>query len=299
MPQKRNIEYCGIFKRIGAFFIDFLCTFLIAINLNNYVVMSLTSNALGTTELKEQYKDRLVESHLYIEKEDGLCYSIDIINEDNSMSDEEYIQYLDNNLIKFYSDEKFECSNIEDYYNLKIEANNIFVYDEDNKIFNYLENVTNQEKIKFYKNAVTLAIDKVLYNDLIIIEVTDKIIKNNMYSLIMSFVLSMVIFFLIIPLFSKNCSTIGKYMFKIGVVDINTKQIAQKGQISLRFVVLLFEVLLSLMCYGGVLLISFGLTIFTKNNSSLHDLICKTTLVDLNQYRLPPLEIEEGELACQ
>lgn len=296
MPQKKEIVYCGIGKRIGAFIIDILCTLLIAINLNNYVMMSITSNILGTAKLQEQYKERLVDSHLYIQKENGLCYSIDIINDNNAMNAEEYINYLDEKLTLFYTDEDFEYSNIEYYNNLKKEATNIFVYNEETNKYEYLENVSINEKLSFYKNAVANTIDKVLYNDPQIIELTNSILKNNITSLIFSFIISMIIFFLVIPLISKNGSTIGKYMFKIGVIDLKTKQIAFKGQTSLRFIIILLEVLLSLMSFGGVLLISFSFTIFTKNNSALHDLVCKTTLVDLKQYKLPPLEVEEGEL---
>ena len=42
MSQKRLIEYSGAAKRIFAFFIDILCTLLIAINLNNFLFSNLT-----------------------------------------------------------------------------------------------------------------------------------------------------------------------------------------------------------------------------------------------------------------
>ena len=295
MPQKKMIEYCGIGKRIGAFILDILCALLIAINLNNYVMKPITSDFLGTSKLQEQYIDRLLESHLYIQKDDGLCYSIDMINDDNHLSNEEYIEYLDQELTYFFSSDEFSCSNIEYYNNLKLEANTVFVYNTSTSSFDYLDTSSMNDKVTFYKNAVNNAINKVLIKDEVISKTTNEIMKNNMMSLIMSFIISMTIFFLVIPLISKNGSTLGKYMFKIGVVDLKTKEIAYKGQTALRFIIILFEVLLSLMTYGGVILISFGFTIFTKNNSTLHDLACKTTLVDLKQYNLPPLE-EEGEL---
>ena len=50
-----------------------------------------------------------------------------------------------------------------------------------------------------------------------------------------------------------------------------------------------------------VLLVSFAFTLFTKNNSAIHDMIAKTKLIDLTTTKLLTDKdvIEEGELACQ
>ena len=297
MSQKRLIEYSGAAKRIFAFFIDILCTLLIAINLNNFLFSNLTRESLGTTALEEKYKDRLVDSHLYIQKDDGLCYSIDMINHDNSMNEEEYIQYLDEKLTLFYLDEDFECSNIEQYNELKKNKEDIFKYDTSLNTYIYLDNIDNEAKLKFYKDAVTYSIDKVLVNDELIEDYLNQIMRNGLISLSMSFMASMFIFFLIIPMINKNRSTIGKYMFKIGLIDLKTKEILSRQQYTLRFIVLFLETVISLMCYGGVLLISFAFTIFTKNNSSLHDFAAKSMPINLLSYS--KIIEEEGELACQ
>lgn len=297
MSQKRLIEYSGVSKRVFAFLIDILCTLLIAINLNNFVFSNLTKESLGTTVLEQKYKERLEDSHLYILKEDGLCYSIDIINYDNSMNEEEYILYLDTQLTLFYLDEDFECSNIEQYNELKKNNEDIFKYDNILNTYVYLENVDHEAKLKFYKDAVTYSIDKVLVNDEQVENYLNQIMRNGLISLSMSFMASMFIFFLIIPMINKNRSTIGKYMFKIGLIDINTKEILSRQQYTLRFIVLFLETTISLMCYGGVLLISFAFTIFTKNNSSLHDFASKSMPINLISYS--KFIEEEGELACQ
>lgn len=297
MSQKRLIEYSGVSKRVFAFLIDILCTLLIAINLNNFVFSNLTKESLGTTVLEQKYKERLEDSHLYILKEDGLCYSIDIINYDNSMNEEEYILYLDTQLTLFYLDEDFECSNIEQYNELKKNNEDIFRYDNILNTYVYLENVDNEAKLKFYKDAVTYSIDKVLVNDEQVENYLNQIMRNGLISLSMSFMASMFIFFLIIPMINKNRSTIGKYMFKIGLIDMNTKEILSRQQYTLRFIVLFLETTISLMCYGGVLLISFAFTIFTKNNSSLHDFVSKSMPINLISYS--KFIEEEGELACQ
>lgn len=297
MSQKRLIEYSGVSKRVFAFLIDLLCTLLIAINLNNLVFSNLTKESLGTTVLEEKYKERLVDSHLYILKDDGLCYSIDIINNDNSMSEEDYILYLETQLTLFYLDDDFKCSNIDQYIELKKNKEELFKYDSVLNTYIFLDSVDNETKLKFYKEAVTYSIDRVLANDEKVEEYLNQIMKNGLISLSTSFMLSMFIFFLIIPLISKNRSTIGKYMFKIGLIDLKSKEILSRQQYTLRFIVLFLETSISLMCYGGVLLISFAFTIFTKNNSSLHDFASKSMPINLISYS--KIIEEEGELACQ
>ena len=156
MSQKRLIEYSGAGKRIFAFFIDILCTLLIAINLNNFLFSNLAKESLGTTVLEEKYKERLVDSHLYILKDDGLCYSIDIINHDNSMSEEEYILYLDTQLTLFYLDEDFECSNIEQYNDLKKNKEDVFRFDNSLGLYVYLDNIDNANEKKIIMREIVI-----------------------------------------------------------------------------------------------------------------------------------------------
>ena len=100
---------------------------------------------------------------------------------------------------------------------------------------------------------------------------------------------------------------LGTIIFWIMILGIN-KFLENKFHINKNFtLVLTFSLIGIIVFIAGILnimkivslllTISFGLTIFTKNNSSLHDLVCKTTVVDLTQYNLPPLNEEEGELA--
>lgn len=297
MSQKRLIEYSGAVKRIFAFLIDMLCTFIIAVNLNNIVFTNIVRDSLNTPAIEEQYRERLIDSHLYILKDDGLCHSIDTINQNDSMSEEEYLLYLDTQLTLFYLDEDFECSNIEQYNELKKNKEELFKYDLVLDTYIFLDNIDNETKLDFYKEAVKYSIDEVLDKDEQINKCLNQIIANSLISLGMSFMSSMFIFFLIVPLINKNRSTIGKYMFKIGLINLKTKEILSRQQYTLRFIVLFLETTVSFVCNGGVLLISFAFTIFTKNNSSLHDLVAKSMPINLISYS--KIIEEEGELACQ
>ena len=113
---------------------------------------------------------------------------------------------------------------------MKKNKEDIFKYDTTLNTYIYLDNIDNETKLKFYKDAVTYSIDKVLVNDELIEDYLNQIMRNGLISLSMSFMASMFIFFLIIPMINKNRSTIGKYMFKIGLIDLKTKEILSRQQ---------------------------------------------------------------------
>lgn len=302
MSHTKNPNYCGAVKRIFAFLIDFICIIIIAVNLNNFVFNPLLKDVLKTNQYEEEYKTRLVESELYFLGEDNLCYSLDLYDDLNtSISKQDFILYLENGLNKFYNNESFTCADVSYYNKLKEEAVDVFLYDEATKTFNYKSDVTDDKKIEFLTNAVDYSINKVLVNDSKVMELTSNIMLNGLYSLLISTILSLLVFYLTIPLISKKNYTIGKYMFKIGTINSVTNRNAKKSQIAVRYLVLIAEFILSLFTFGAILLISFAFTIFTKKSSSFHDLAAKTKLVDLTTFKLYNENdvIDEGELACQ
>lgn len=300
--SKINTNYCGVSKRIFAFILDIVCAILIAINLNNFVVNPLLSKAFHTDLYEEQYRDRLLESNLYFLGEDGLCYQIDMYADFNKdCTNEEYVSYMEQKLDLFYNNASFECAQLSYYNALKETATEVFIYDNSNDTFSYVDGVSIEKKIDFYKSAVAYSIDKVLVNDNVISTIYTNIMTKGLLALGISLFLSLIIFNLIIPLFSKKNYTLGKFMFKIGTVNSITGRNARKSQIVLRFIVYSFEVLISFLTFGAVLLISFAFTLFTKNNNAIHDMIAKTKLIDLTTTKLLTDKdvIEEGELACQ
>ena len=300
--SKVNANYCGISKRIFAFILDIVCAILIAINLNNFVVNPLLSKAFHTDLYEEQYRDRLLESNLYFLGEDGLCYQIDMYADFNKdCTNEEYVSYMEQQLDLFYNNASFDCAQVSYYNALKDAATEVFIYDNSNDIYSYVDGVSIEKKIEFYKSAVAYSIDKVLVNDNVISTIYSNIMTKGLLALGISLFLSLIIFNLIIPLFSKKNYTLGKFLFKIGTVNSITGRNARKSQIVLRFIVYSFEVLISFLTFGAVLLVSFAFTLFTKYNGAIHDMIAKTILIDLTTTKLLTDKdvIEEGELACQ
>lgn len=110
--------------------------------------------------------------------------------------------------------------------------------------------------------------------------------ENNMiigitlvYLLPISFGLAFIFYFLI-PLFSKNGETIGKYIFKIGVISDDGYSL-KKYKYLIRFLSFyIVEILGSIATFGGMFLISYVTYVFSKKKKSIHDFISKSVVID-------------------
>ena len=296
MATNKKVVYCGSLKRILAFIFDFSFTLLFAIIINSVLINPLFSDLLNTDYYTNQYQERLVESNLYVKINDSVV-SIDSTYNEQSQTLQEYVDYLDNQLNMFYSNGEFECSNISMYEQLKLNETEIFYFDEISNSIKTLNNVSLEKQREFYEDAVAYSINTVLVYDDIVSFASTNIIMNSIYSFVISFLIIMSIFFLLVPLLNKKRATFGKFIFKIGVVNTKDYKFISKKDMLIRFAVLFIEIVLSFFTFGGIVLISFAFTIFSKNDSALHDFAAKTTLVDLRYYNPSLIDQEDGELA--
>lgn len=296
MAASKKVVYCGSLKRILAFIFDFSFTLLFAIIINSVLINPIFSDLLNTDYYTNQYQERLVESNLYVKINESVV-SIDSTYNEQSQTLQEYVDYLDNQLNMFYSNDEFECSNISMYEELKLNETEIFYFDEISNSIKTLNNVSLEKQREFYEDAVAYSINTVLvYDDIVSVSSTN-IIMNSIYSFVISFLIIMSIFFLLVPLLNKKRATFGKFIFKIGVVNTKDYKFISKKDMLIRFAVLFIEIVLSFFTFGGIVLISFAFTIFSKNDSALHDFAAKTTLVDLRYYNPSLIDQEDGELA--
>ena len=294
MADKNKLVYCGALKRVLAFIVDFSLTILFTVFLASLVTNPIFAKVLNSDELTIQYEQRILESGLY-EKVDGILISIDETFDETKQTKEEFIQYLDLKLTEFYSNPDFTCSNIEYFNNLKLD-NKLFKLDETTNTIVYSSVATTDELMTFYYDAMADTINNVLSNDDIVAHTSINIILNTLYGVILALLISISLFYLLIPLINKRKGTFGKILFKIGVVNLSDFKFASNMQVIVRFAVFFLECILSIFTFGVVLLLSFTITLFTKNDKSLHDLAANTSLVDLKYHDLKLLE-EDGELA--
>ena len=109
--------------------------------------------------------------------------------------------------------------------------------------------------------------------------------------MMISVIVPLVVFYIVIPMFSKYKQTIGKRIFK--VVIIRNNELISNWILLLRAVpAILVGVLMGIVNVTswqigipvGALLISSGIMIFTKKNYAVHDFMAGTLVVTLDKY---------------
>lgn len=107
--------------------------------------------------------------------------------------------------------------------------------------------------------------------------------------LVISIIVTFMIFYFVVPLFFKNGETIGKLIMHICLVNKLGYQY-RKVQLIPRFLFPTFLIvgvvfilgfsMWSLMVVSGGLIISYGFVIFSKNNKAIHDFFAGTMVID-------------------
>ena len=96
----------------------------------------------------------------------------------------------------------------------------------------------------------------------------------------------LIIYYAIPLIFSRGKQTLGKFLFKIGLVNKNVFSVSVK-QYTLRFLIFIFlEVLLSLVTLGIPIIISFSMMAFSKKKQSFHDYMLGIEEVDVENTKI-------------
>lgn len=96
----------------------------------------------------------------------------------------------------------------------------------------------------------------------------------------------LIIYYAIPLIFSRGKQTLGKFLFKIGLVNKNVLSVSVK-QYTLRFLIFIFlEVLLSLVTLGIPIIISFSMMAFSKKKQSFHDYMLGIEEVDVENAKI-------------
>lgn len=102
--------------------------------------------------------------------------------------------------------------------------------------------------------------------------------EHTSVTYVISIIITVTIFFLIIPLINKNGRTIAKIIFKITVIDDEYRR-ANKLNIFLRQ----FFLILSIFSFFPAI-ISLVLVLLSKKGKTLHGILSATRLIDSNIY---------------
>ena len=171
---------------------------------------------------------------------------------------------------------------LQEKYNEKYEEYGIKIWNElENR---YIDNKdAKEEDIKAFKE------------DKEVIELENKIATISNIETISSITLSLAIFYIALPLISKNGKTIGKKALGLKIESLNNEPL-KKTQVIIRglsFVIIEFS--LGLLTYGIIPLISLCLVIFSKKEISIHDRFSKTNVTLVPIYKKESIVKEEDD----
>ena len=303
--KKINIEYARPLtsRRISAALIDFLIMALLAVIF--YIISNSIAQVTPTYVNSNQIVDSVRrDSGLYVHSDGiyGESSSYEYVNQYFSDNPDEYAgsimyHYL-NNVIdgdlypihghvgfaqymgRYNIEYKEEILNLFDEYRLNATLNNAPVFDSN---FNII-NGNSQKEVAL--NVLCPFIEEKLISYLSYIpnyyESLTFITRNIIYIQIpIPIILSNLIVFYLIPLcFRRDKKSIGRLLFKIGLVDKNYLYVNFKV-FTLRFLIFLFvEIILSIFTFLLPLILSFTMMLVTKNKQCLHDYILNIQEID-------------------
>lgn len=103
----------------------------------------------------------------------------------------------------------------------------------------------------------------------------------------LSLFLGCLVVYYIVPLcFLRNKATLGRFLFKIGLVNKNVLSVSVP-LFTLRFIIFFFlEILLSLVTFGVPLFVSFSLMAFSKKKQTFHDYMLGIEEVDVESSKI-------------
>ena len=148
------------------------------------------------------------------------------------------------------------------------------------------------------------------------LNVRNEINFYNTLSFTLSWAVAGIIVYLIVPLFFKNCETLGKKLFKIGLASFDGYQF-DKRYLPLRLVPYLLTLIAMFLIsyssiYGAILVVlaialtSFGISMGSPKKATLHDYVSRSIVVDMkasilfkNHYEEEKYVQEEDNLPPQ
>lgn len=162
-----------------------------------------------------------------------------------------------------------EESNIKDYDVL----NNKLLLIDDSKA-----NVTVEYFVNMYASTCESLISNSKINTLT--SENQKLVLGTLWYLVpVVLVLTFVLEFLI-PFFSPCCETIGKHIFKLGVLYHEGYRLNKLRLLVRWFVYAVFELVLGILTFGAIFLITYTMFLFCKKRRCLHDQIAKTVVIE-------------------
>ena len=297
-----SIRKPKLIKRFAALVVDIMLWFLVSLMALSFVINPCVNSITNYEYKTNEYRKGMYEigAYVYVEyKTTSDSYYYEIIgdvtntsyenltyNEENTLGITMIttsnlkitVEQLDYYVAMLYTNigdiDSFNASKVDselfDESGLPLES----AKEEDLKkyYFDQYQKVFESEKFKNYK-------DGYIYN------LGDELNTIDIIKAYSSYFVSLVIFYLLIPMLSKKRQTLGKRILNLEVIDAKTGQNASKMQILIRFAAItLIEFFLSMILSGLLylpLLVSIIMMVITLNQSTIHDYISGTRVIEI------------------
>ncbi len=251
----------------------------------------------NNTKVVQLYKD----SELFAVDEEGnyAAYSQfgnikklnDLYSVEVTFNDKKYETHLSKSLYEFYTLKYVDYGGSNnfslDIYKSNIlkvgtSESNIASFDEETYKFTLIDQEKEDDTVTFFYTAFQNACKSVINSPEIssLTSSNQKIVMHSIYFIIPVVVGFSFIFDFLIPIFSPHNETIGKHIFKIGVIS-DKGYTLKKYMLFPRWIAyILIEIILGTISFGGVLLISYTMFMFTKKRKCIHDIFGKSIVID-------------------
>ena len=215
----------------------------------------------------------------------------DLYNVEVTFNNKKYEAQLSKVLYEFYTTKytSYGSSNnlSSDIYKstiLKVgtSESNIASFDETTYKFTLIDESKEEDTVSFFYTAFQSACKSVINSQEVssLTSSNQQIVLKSLYFIIPVVAGFSFIFDLLIPLFSPHNETIGKHIFKIGVISDKGYTLKKYMLIPRWIAYVLLEVILGVLSFGGTILISYTMFMFTKKRKCIHDIFGKSIVID-------------------
>ncbi len=324
-----QIQKASMFKRIGAAMMDFCLVLILGMLFSSLICNPIAISATDVVEKNYAYNEELFDlGYIVIGKynsDNKLEFYASYDSENNNAElkkivkehTKEYKYALlttegfnfdnatyEKHLTHFYT----KLNALQSYNNKKSSKTDLFVKNKDN---NYVvkDGVQTNETLKnslhdFYVNTYNESLnDEEIfknYKDGLIIKLSNRITFINQMCVYISLIIAVTILYLVLPLILKNGQTLGKKMMGLKVVNKKDGSRVNFVTVIIRFfafAVLEFFLSITLNIFYLPIIISLVIMIVNKQGQSLHDLLARTVVVDIEiQKYLEEANIDENAI---
>lgn len=266
---------------VDFFFTLFLTLLPLASSLG---IFYATPNYQEAISIQENLKER---SGLYINDKEAPIYL-----SEESLTIKEQAEKLDEIITDFYHNTYFFATNEEltNYENRKLNEkynnHNLFIKENDQIVFTF-DQVPDNTYLTYLTNEYNDTALSSLRNFDEYFNTTRFISLTILLLIVFTFLISSLIFYFFIPLFSKNNrSTLGMKIFKLGLISNSNYSLTTKEFVFRFSFFFIIEYILGFLSFFIIPLISLSYMLLSKNGVPFHDLLLNSKMIDTSGVKI-------------